>query len=168
MPILLRYTDLTPEQRQQPWTEIRLRSRRDHQAAKTHNTPEQLDPEAPFDWRYAIWMINNRQRPCENRDVIYLDAETPLELLLTTRPPAGLGERGRAEGYKLILAGTDALQRDVLDCKTPLLVLADWLYEHAMPEAELLRRFVGLPQRWDKNCFLPYRSQHITPWIMEL
>jgi hypothetical protein len=98
----------------------------------------------PYDWRFTIWFTNDRKRPVENRDPVYLSEETPFEVL-TTIPCGGLC-------WSLVRAALEALRKDVLDSKAPLLILCDFLEEQGMPEADLLRAFAARKQRWDRYC----------------
>jgi hypothetical protein len=96
-------------------------------------------------WRSCVWFVNARDRPCENRAAVFLTERTPREVLWTCEPPDLTGVRLVAEALR-------ALDRDLLAAGAPLSVLCDWLEEHGMPEAVLLREFCGLPQRWDWRC----------------
>jgi hypothetical protein len=109
------------------------------------------DPDAPFDWRFAVWFLNNRKRPAENRDAVYLREETPFEILTTIRLP-GAWTVQTVTCAGLIAAALEALRTDVLNSKAPLLVLCDSLEEQGMPEADLLRAFAMRKQRWDRYC----------------
>jgi hypothetical protein len=98
-----------------------------------------------LDWRFCVWFVKSLLRPCNNRGSVFLTERTPREILWTCEPPDLTGVRLVAEALR-------TLDADLLAAKAPLLVLCDWLEEHGMPEAVLLREFCGLPQRWDRYC----------------
>lgn len=152
MPVLLRYTDMSDVLRKAPMTDARLQSLRTIQQTKTEYMGKDFDPDPamPFDWRYAVWFTNNRKRPVENRDAVYLSEETPFEILTTISIAPGTDD---AQGGKaLVLQALYALRRNVLDSKVPMLVLCDWLEERGFVEAPILRAFVMRQQRWDRYC----------------
>jgi hypothetical protein len=102
-------------------------------------------PDDEIAWRSCVWFVNARDRPCENRAAVFLTERTPREVLWTCEP-------GDLTGVRLVAEALRALDRDLLAAGAPLLVLCDWLEEHGMPEAALLREFCALPQRWDWRC----------------
>jgi hypothetical protein len=108
-------------------------------------------PAADLPWRVCLWWKNDGSRPTDSHGYVLLGAETPREVLLTTViGPYADADTGRA----LLAAARKALDTDVLDAKRPLLVLADWLEDHGLPQHALLRAFCGLKQHW-------------VPWCME-
>lgn len=150
MPVLLRYTELNETQLEDSLVKLRLRSLRAIQQTRARHEGREYDPEAPFDWRFALWFLNNRKRPAENRDAVYLSEETPFEILTTIRIPPWTDDM--MGGVALISQALHALRTNLLDSKAPLFVLCDWLEERDFSEYPLLRRFVARPQRWDRYC----------------
>jgi hypothetical protein len=152
VPILLRYTDMSEAQRKAPLTDARLRSLRAIQQTRARHEGKDFDPDPdmPFDWRFAVWFLNNRKRPAENRDAVYLSEETPFEILTTIHVASGTDDM--MGGIALVSQALHALRKNVLDSKAPLLVLCDWLEERDFAEAPILRAFTSRSQRWDRYC----------------
>jgi hypothetical protein len=108
-------------------------------------------------WRLCIWVVNSGERPAENRQPVWLEHDTPLEVLQSIQLSDDVP--GASNGRALVGAALAALQHDCLDCKWPLLVLADWLEEQQQPEHRLLRMFAHLEQTWTRFSVLFHRPR---------
>lgn len=143
MPILVRYTQLSPWQagarKVIDWMN------------RWGKTVDSADP-PPDPWRCCFWIVKSGARPVANRSPLLLTPSTPLEIL-TTLDLRGLANPAEAPtGRALATAAEYALRRNVLDSKRPLMVLCDWLEENALPESGLLREFASSPQCWLHHC----------------
>jgi hypothetical protein len=153
VPVLLRYSRLTEEQKATPAVDHAWRN------LVPNRSGQYMSPE--YDWRRCFWFVNSRQRLADNRNPVLLTELTPLEVLLTCEPLEAADARARPVGVSLLAEARRRLCEDVLDSKLPLLVLSDWLEENGLPEHSLLRPFCGMKQRWDRLC-LPGSPGHST------
>lgn len=103
-------------------------------------------PPEDVGWRVCLWFIKDGSQPSRAHGPVYLTAASPRETLLTTVIPGAVPDAD--QGRRLVLAALQALDTDCLDAKRPFLVLCDWLEEHRLPHATLLRAFCGRTQRW--------------------